>query len=594
MDNDFKEFIDELLAKTDLVRLVSRYLPLNKKGNTHWGCCPFHHEKDPSFAVNEAKQFYHCFGCKESGNALSFVQKMESVDFMDAVRLLAEDAKMEIPKFHSNGGKEKVEREKRERLCSLMREAARHYHENLSCKQAQIARDYLEKREVNESLQIKFGLGYSINGAEMIEYLSAKGYTKQEMKEAGLIEQRADAWYDVFYGRLIFPIINNFGDVVAFGGRTLKPDADFAKYRNSSQTPIFDKSKNIYGVNLLKKKKQKSNVDYVIMTEGYMDVIALHKGGFDTAVASMGTALTVNQAKMLKNYSNRVYISYDGDTAGQKATMRGLDILADSGLSVRVVSLPEGMDPDDVIKKQGSEAYRKLLEEAQTLPAFKIQTLKNGYDLHDSEGKSKFAVEAIRVIKQLPNPVEQEEYINLVHDLTGYSKDVLRKQADLVAVKESEEKPEPKSENPQQASPHKESRAKDFILVSMLHEKTYVDYAQDFSFLLEDETCREIYTAVIEDVKKFGGVRVDTMFSRVSPQANELLARLIDYEFVEGDGEDKYFDCIRQLKIKQIEEEKKQWNAALDGCSDSAQRSKILKTIDTLRKKANEIKNEGF
>lgn len=208
MDNDFKEFIDELLAKTDLVRLVSRYLPLNKKGNTHWGCCPFHHEQDPSFSINEAKQFYHCFGCKESGNALSFVQKMESVDFMDAVRLLAEDAKMEIPKFRFNG-KEKVDHEKRDRLCSLMREAARHYHENLSCKQAQIARDYLEKREVNESLQIKFGLGYSVNGAEMIEYLSAKGFTKQEMKEAGLIEQRADAWYDVFYGRLIFPIINN-------------------------------------------------------------------------------------------------------------------------------------------------------------------------------------------------------------------------------------------------------------------------------------------------------------------------------------------------------------------------------------------------
>lgn len=593
MDNEFKEFIDELLAKTDLVRLISRYLPLNKKGNTHWGCCPFHHEKDPSFAVNELKQFYHCFGCKESGNAISFVQKMESVDFMDAVRMLAEDAKMEIPKFKGSFSADKTEREKRERLCLLMRHCARHYHDNLiKLPQAEIARQYLEKRGVTEALKIKFGLGYSAGGTEIITFLEKQGFTKAEMKEAGLIEQKADSYYDVFYGRLIFPIINNFGDVVAFGGRTLKQDSDFAKYRNSSQTAIFDKSRNIYGINLLKKKKQQSGVKYVIMTEGYMDVIALHKAGFDTAVASMGTALTANQAKMLKNYSNRVYISYDGDTAGQKATMRGLDILADCGLSVRVVSLPKGMDPDDVIKKQGAKAYAQLLEQAQTLTAFKIQTLKNSFDLTDPEGKSKFAVEAIKVVKQLPNPVEQEEYINLIQQYSSYSKQVLMKQAELSENSQPSPIPKASRESDEPHPSNKEERAKRFVAASVINGKDYVDLSDDLYELLDDDVYREIYDALISDLKEYGKARVDSMFTRLSQSAGQKLSNLVDYEFMDGDGKEKYNDCLNQLRLKRIKEETAALNEQAKHAS-AEQLSIIIKRIEMLNKKANEIKTQS-
>lgn len=315
METDFKAWVDELLAKIDLAAVIGRYVPLKKKGGNLWGCCPFHHEKTPSFAVNESKQFYHCFGCHESGNAITFIQKMENVDRFDAIRLLASEAGMEMPSFSGTHVNEVQLREKKDRLLRLLKDAARHYYDNLSSDRARQAREYLESRGVDEHLVKKFGLGYSIDGGEMIAYLKSRGYTLPEMKDAGIAAQRGDEYYDVYYFRLMFPIINNFGEVIAFGGRTLEKNPDFAKYRNTSQTAVFDKSRAVYAINLLKQRKQRAGLEYIIMTEGYMDVIALHKAGFDMTVASMGTALTWAQARQLKNYCDRIYISYDGDTA---------------------------------------------------------------------------------------------------------------------------------------------------------------------------------------------------------------------------------------------------------------------------------------
>lgn len=587
--DDFRTFIDELLAKTDIVQVISRYVPLQRKGNTHWCCCPFHHEKDPSFSISEAKQFFYCYGCKQGGNAITFVQKIESVDFMDAVRMLAEQARMEVPTFRGGGDGEKT-REKRRRLCALMKDVARHYHDNLSLPEAAVARDYLESRGVDLRLVTKFGLGYSTDGNRAVEFLAKKGYTVAEMKEAGVVDLRGDRSYDVFYGRLMFPIIDNFGSVVAFGGRTLKADYEFAKYRNSSQTPIFDKSKNIYGVNLLKKKKQRENIDSVIMTEGYMDVIALHKGGFDTAVASMGTALTTAQARILKNYADKVYISYDGDFAGQKATMRGLDILADAGLKVRVVELPEGLDPDDVIKRHGAAAYKQLIDEAVTLTEFKIKTLRKQHDFSDPDGKSAFAVEAVKVIKALKNPVEREEYLELVRSYTGYSKQVLMKQAELTFDDEREPAP-PKREEPAPKQMTNCERAALFVLASLADGKDYAEFvfAPD---TLPSDGYREIYLAMEADVKDCGCVRASAMFSGLSEEARQLLPEIIDYEFLSGDGKDKYDDCVRTLEIASIEKR----IAYLRGESTATpaeRRAPILKELSMLTKKLGELRTES-
>lgn len=549
-----REWIEQLLSRVDLVQIISRYVPLKKKGRTYWGCCPFHHEKTPSFAVNEDKQFYHCFGCKESGNAITFIEKMESVEFSDAVKMLAQEAGMEIPKFRS-GNDNGISREKRERLYSLMRAAAKHYHENLSGPRGKNARNYLDSRGITGNLVTRFGFGASYDGEEIIDFLLSQGYTRAEMKEAGLVEQRGADWYDVFYGRLMIPIINNMGEVVAFGGRLIDPSSHIpVKYRNSSNTPIFDKSRTLYAINLLKRKKQREKIDFVIVTEGYMDVVALHKAGFDTAVASMGTALTYSQAKLIRNYSENVFISYDGDTAGKTATLRGLDILQSAGLNVKVVSLPEGLDPDDLIKTQGRDAYEKLLKEAQPLPAFKLNSLKKRFDIASPDGKAAYAIEAVKVIKSLENPVEREEYLSILHDTTGYSFDALRKQADITPESENEVQRIPSRDESAEKKPGtKRDKAELFVIASIAHGMPYVDFSEDVFTYIDSDTDRKIYQYAVEKYKQGEKMSVSVLYSMFD--ASDV-AEVVEYDFMEGDDRAKYEMCLARMKIKYVTAEK--------------------------------------
>ena len=582
-----REWIEQLLSRVDLVRIISRYLPLTKKGRTHWGCCPFHHEKEPSFAVNEEKQFYHCFGCKESGNAITFIQKMESVDFMDAVKILAEEAKMELPKFTraETGG---VSREKKERLYALMREAAKHYHDNLLSARGKTARDYLDARGITGSLVTRFGFGASCDGEEIINYLLSKGYTHAEMKEAGLIDQHGDRWYDVFYGRLMIPIINNFGEVVAFGGRLINPETHIPiKYRNSTNTPIFDKSKTLYAINLLKKKKQREPIKYVIIAEGYMDVIALHKAGFDTAVASMGTALTFSQAKLIRNYSANVYISYDGDSAGQTATMRGLDILRSAGLNVKVVSLPDGLDPDDLIKQRGRDAYLELLKAADTLPAFKLNSLKKRFDLSSPDGKSAYAIEALKVIKSLENPVEQEEYLSIVHAATGYSFETLKKQADLTEISAADApEAEPESSVGSESPSARRDKAELFVIASIAHGASYVDFNEDIYPYIAGETDRRIYEYALDKFKSGGRPSVSALYSMFDRREVD---EIVEYDFLEGDDAAKYAMCLNRMKIKSVSAEK----TRLAKEYDETKNAKLILEIARLDGLLQSLKNGG-
>ncbi|MBQ7224023.1 MAG: DNA primase [Clostridia bacterium] len=552
MANDWREFIEKLLSQVNIVNVISRYVPLKRKGNKHWGCCPFHHEKAPSFVVNEDSQYYYCFGCKESGNAISFIQKIESIERIDAIKMLADEVKMELPQsgFKEDDGKS---REKRNRLFALMRDAAKHYHDNLSSPKAKNALDYIKSRQIPANLVTRFGFGVSVDGNDIIDFLESKGYTKTEMKEAGLIAQRGADWYDVFYGRFMIPIINNFGEVVAFGGRLITPETHISrKYVNSTNTLIFDKSKTLYAINLLKKKKQREKINYVIICEGYMDVLALHKAGFDTAVANMGTALTETQAKLLRNYSPNVYVSYDGDNAGQLATMRGLDILKKMGLNVKVVCLPDELDPDDLIKARGKEAYQKLLDEALTLTAYKLEVLRKRYDLTTPDGKSSYGIEAMKVIKALDNPVEQEEYLKIVHANTGYSFDALRKQADISVVEESA----PVRQQEEATSSPDRDKAQLFILASVAYGKDYVSEEDDIYTLLSNEEDRRIYEYCIEKIREGQTPRLSALYDIEKP---ETLRAIAEYEFMTEDEESlrrQYENCVKRLKIKRIEQDK--------------------------------------
>ena len=551
MDREFSDFISKVLDKTDIVSLISRYVKTERKGSTYWACCPFHHETQPSFSISPDKQFFHCFGCKESGNALSFLMKIENIEFIDALKILAEQAGLEMPKPKADSYRSHIDKKQRDALYNLMRDAARHYHENLQSPRAAVFNSYLNERQISPQMVRRFGLGASLDFTEMLDYLKSKGYTYEQMHDAGIAETKDGRQYDVFGKRLMYPIIDNMNNVVAFGGRTLEKDVNFAKYRNSSQTDIFDKSKVIYGINLLKKRKSKGPIDYVIMTEGYMDVIALHKAGFDTAVASMGTALTTRQARQLKIYSDLVYISYDGDTAGQKATMRGLDILRECGLTVKVVRLPEGLDPDDVIKRYGAEGYQRLLGEAVPLTAHKIDVLKAKYNLSDSDQKAKFAIESTSsIVMSLENPVEQEQYFDYVAKLTGFSVDALKRQANFTAktVQKSERVVPPTEQDG--ANTQYDEIIK-FFLSSLIRVEDYADYDRNVAAAMPDSFTAGLY----EWCRAHKGFKPSDVFTAFGYD-NKVLSDLHDYRGLPGDGRQKFVDVQNELYRRVLTKER--------------------------------------
>lgn len=345
MDNEkWLRFKEELKAKNDIVSIISRYVPLIQKGRYFWGRCPFHNEKTPSFAINPTDQVYHCFGCGVGGDVINFVKEIESVDFAGAINILAELAHMEVPSSDGSYDDSKIKQLKQEkdRLLALLKDTALHYVDNLKLPQAKPGLEYFEKRNISPELARRFGLGFSINFQDTINYLTSKGYTIKEMEKAGVVKTRDDRFYDAMGNRVVFPIMDVSSNVVAFCGRTLEAKPNFAKYLNTQDTVIFNKSKNLYAINIVKKAKIKGEkIDYLIVVEGQMDVVSLHKAGFPMAVASMGTSLTQEQAKLIKRFVDKVYICYDGDTAGKKATLRGLDILRSNGLEVFVMSMPE-------------------------------------------------------------------------------------------------------------------------------------------------------------------------------------------------------------------------------------------------------------
>lgn len=558
---EFSEFCSRLLERTDIVKLISRYVTLKRAGSSYKACCPFHNERTPSFSVDPNKQLYHCFGCGKGGNAITFVRDIENIDTIDAIKMLADEAHMELPQFERSG-KRGIDKEKRLRLYALMRDAARHYNANLSSPRAQVARDYIQMRKLPPNIVTRFGLGYSIDFTEIITHLKGKGYTEAEMKEAGLIDRTADKWYDVFHGRLIFPIISNTGEVVAFGGRALRKDVP-AKYRNSTQTEIFDKSRTVYALNLLKKKRRTGPLPYVIMCEGYMDVIALHKAGFDTAVASMGTSLTYQQAKQLKNYSDKVIISYDGDTAGQKATMRGLEILRENGLTVKVARMPDGKDPDEIINERGADAYRKLLDEALPLTAYKLEMLKKQYDLTDRDDKTKYAAEAVKCIRRLENPVEREEYLQTVSEETGYDMKVLRAQAKVTTGEEEGAEQEAKPPEP----PPARDKSETYLLAAYVAGKPYVD-PRDLVELFPDGFERNLIDSVTDS--RMHGMK-DTaamLYTDLPEGVHRLLPEIIEFDLSGTDDEKIYRSCVRKLKIKRLEKKCVELAAAYDETKD--------------------------
>ena len=405
-----QNFLDELIARSDIVDVVGSYVQLTRKGSNLFGLCPFHSEKTGSFSVSPDKQIYYCFGCKKGGGVVNFIMEEENLTFPDAVRFLAKRAGMEVPE--EEGDREAGRR--RQRLLDLIRDAARFYYQLLQQPEGRAVQDYLDRRQIKKSTAVKFGMGASLDSWDtLLTAMTKKGYTKAELLEAGLVVQNKNGGlYDKFRNRLMLPVIDTRGDVVAFGSRVL--DKSEPKYMNSSETPVYSKRRVLYGLNLAKKTKRPN----IILCEGNLDIVTLHQAGFDNAVASMGTALTVEQTRLLSRFTKELVLCYDNDNAGKIATERALQILQNSEFTVRVLQLPRRLvdgeyvkqDADDFIKFQGPDAFERLLSGSENGIEFRMAQVAGKYDLADDQARVAYCEEVSDLLAGLSNPVEQEIY----------------------------------------------------------------------------------------------------------------------------------------------------------------------------------------
>jgi DNA primase len=411
------ELIEEVRSRNDIVDVISGYVRLQKKGSTYFGLCPFHNEKTGSFSVSPAKQMYYCFGCGAGGNVFTFLMEYENFTFPEAMQALADRAGIDLPKQELSG-EAKRESDKRSRLLEINKEAGKYYYTLLRNERGAQALSYFRKRELSDATMQKFGLGYSDKYSDdLYRYLKSKGYEDEILKDSGLVgfdEKRGG--HDKFWNRAMFPIMDIHNKVIGFGGRVMGDGEP--KYLNSPETKIFDKSRNLYALNFARQSKR----TYMLLCEGYMDVIALHQAGFDNAVASLGTSFTSGHASLLKRYTKEVYLTFDSDGAGIKAALRAIPILKEVGLSAKVINMKPYKDPDEFIKALGAEAYQERIDQAENSFMFEIRILQQDYDMKDPEGKTAFQHETAKKLAQFPEEMERNNYIEAVaeHYRMGY------------------------------------------------------------------------------------------------------------------------------------------------------------------------------
>lgn len=420
-----ESFIDELMARNPIEDVVGQYVTLKRSGANMFGLCPFHGEKTASFSVAPDKGIYYCFGCHKGGNAINFMMELEGLSYPDAVRSLAKRAGMEVPEDEQYQSRYRQQ----ERLWGLHKEAARFFHSQLYAPVGKAALEYALGRGMSKSILTTFGVGYAPDSWDsMVKAMRAKGYTEQELKDSGLvtISQKNGNLFDRFRDRLMFPIIDVRGNVIGFGGRTLKNDKDVAKYLNSPETIIFNKRKNLFGMNLAKKSKENS----LILVEGNIDVVALHQYGFDNAVASLGTSLTEEQAALITRYVEQVILLYDGDQAGQNAAQRAIPILEKAGLQVKVLKMRDAKDPDEFLKKFGPDKFRLLLEESANRVEYQLSAIRSKYDLRSDDQKVRYVQEAAELICTLDSPIKREVYSGRVAESAGISLDAMKMETD--------------------------------------------------------------------------------------------------------------------------------------------------------------------
>ncbi len=499
-----EELVEEVRMKNDIVDVISGYVRLQKKGSSYFGLCPFHNEKSPSFSVSRDKQLYYCFGCGAGGNVFTFLMEYENYSFTEALKSLADRGGVALPELeYSKEAKEKADQ--RAVLLEINKAAAQYFYVQLRSKQGETAYTYLKNRALSEDTMKAFGLGYSNKYSDdLFKFLRKKGYSEELIRKAGLINtDEKNGVYDKFWNRVMFPIMDVNNRVVGFGGRVMgdgKP-----KYLNSPETEIFDKSRNLYGLN----RARTSRKPYLLLCEGYMDVIALHQAGFTNAAASLGTALTTGHASLIKRYANEVYLTYDSDDAGTRAALRAVPILKEAGIAARVIRMDPYKDPDEFIKNLGADEFEKRIGNARNGFLFSLQILSGEYDMSSPEGKTAFFNEAAKRLTSFEDELERNNYIEAVAAEYKAEPESLRKLVVKTAVKEGMARPAPR---PKTVS-SKEKPKEDGIRVSQ----------------------KVLLTWMIEDPKLFGTIRQYITPDDFTEKLYQTVAQLLYRQYESGE-----------------------------------------------------------
>lgn len=579
MPNNYNdEVINEIRDANSIVEIISDYVDLNKTGTNYKGLCPFHNEKTPSFMVSPSKEIFHCFGCGEGGDVITFLMKHRNLNFIEALKELANRANIELPDYDNEEEKKKYEQ--REELFKLNREAALYYYRNL--KQNKKALEYLKKRQLDYKIINKFGIGFANDSwDDLFNYLKNKGYRAELIYKVGLIVKRKDntGYYNRFRNRIIFPIINIRGKIIGFGGRVT--DNTMPKYLNTPDTPVFNKGYNLYGIDILKKNKYYNRV---ILVEGYMDVISLNNYGINYSVASLGTAFTGNQAGLLKKYAKEYYICYDSDEAGMRATDKALNVFHKEGIKPRVIILPRGKDPDDFIKERGIKAFEKAIDKSLNLVDYKIYSLKKKFDISTSEGKIKFTQEISNFLKTIKNEIELDVYLNEISNSTNIS---------LEAIKNEIYKVDNKKQNNSSNKYYKYNQKNYIIPVEYKQESghivaeknllnliindnnIYENIKENFIYLdFLNEENRQIAEIVYEEYENSKDINVEKVKEILNEDLTKILDEILNIDLVVDDKKKAVIDYIEKInyyKLKIRREEIKKEIKELGEKKDNAE-----------------------
>lgn len=573
------EFLEELMYKNDIVEVISQYVHLQKKGGRYFGCCPFHNEETPSFCVNS--DWYHCFGCGVSGNVIRFIMEMESVSFYDAVKILAERANMRLPEVSGDVDYVK-KKEHSDVIKQLMCDVARYYRNNLiDEKKGEEARKYLASRGIDDETSKRYGLGLSLDGESMVGYMRRKGYMLKDLQECGLIAN-PDRPYDAFANRIIVPIMNGMGDVIAFGGRIYHGEKDVAKYKNSTNTTLFDKGRTLYGVNFIKRDKKLNGVAYkeLILVEGYMDVISLGAAGIKNAIAGMGTALTEGQAREISRITENLYVCYDGDVAGKHASIKNVDILSKYIQNVKVVSLDDGKDPDETVREEGYEGFMKHVSEALPVVEYKLKLCADANDLGSVNGRAKYVQSALNVLKSVDNKAEREVYMAIVSKLSKVSVSTLT--AEIGTIRPQREEPVKEIKEEKQ---NKNLHASRFVVNRLLNNAVYVDLAKINKEWFANDTHKKAFEYVIsEPEKKVSIGKIYDVLGYEDDEINQVLCINLPFTDI-GREADYYNDCLLALANESISQKLDEAKKRFNTLSDSAEKKACLVEISALTKK---------